>query len=372
MAELTERPFPPGAYPLVVVGSGPGGLQLSYRLTRLGVDHAVISADDGPGGMFRQWPLMQRLLSWTKPYAAGESHTREFERFDWNSLIGDKPAHRGLQVGFMDGTSSFPSRPEMQEGLTAFAERGGVRVRYGCRWEGTRKEGDDFVLSTTDGEYRAPIVVLAVGVAEPWRPATPGLDQVPHYGEMKSVAEYKGKRVFIVGKRNSAFEIANGLLPWAKSIVLASPSPARLFIETHSLVGVRARYSQPFEDDLLGGAVFVLAAAIDDIARDGDGYSVKTRDSDTSDEMTVTADEVICATGFRTPLLDLPDLGVTTFGQSRLPAQTPFWESNSVPGIYFAGTITQGAAGLRKFGQPSNSGAVQGHRYNARAGPAPR
>jgi hypothetical protein len=37
-----------------------------------------------------------------------------------------------------------------------------------------------------------------------------------------------------------------------------------------------------------------------------------------------------------------------------------------VPGIYFAGTLTQGFAGLRKHGIPSNSGAVQGHRYNAR------
>ena len=63
---------------------------------------------------------------------------------------------------------------------------------------------------------------------------------------------------------------------------------------------------------------------------------------------------------------DLPQLGVATFGQSRLPAQTPFWESATVPGIYFAGTIMQGSQGLRKHGIPSNSGAVQGYRYNAR------
>jgi hypothetical protein len=55
-----------------------------------------------------------------------------------------------------------------------------------------------------------------------------------------------------------------------------------------------------------------------------------------------------------------------TFGQSGLPAQTAFWESATVPAIYFAGTISQGAAGLKKYGVPSNSGAVHGHRYNAR------
>jgi hypothetical protein len=34
--------------------------------------------------------------------------------------------------------------------------------------------------------------------------------------------------------------------------------------------------------------------------------------------------------------------------------------------VYFAGTINQGAGGLKKYGAPSNSGAVQGYRYNAR------
>ena len=45
--------------------------------------------------------------------------------------------------------------------LEAFAERTGVRVRYGCRWTATRREptadGDTFVLETTDGEYRTRV-----------------------------------------------------------------------------------------------------------------------------------------------------------------------------------------------------------------------
>src|SRR3954470_24512807 len=82
--------------------------------------------------------------------------------------------------------------------------------------------------------------------------------------------------------------------------------------------------------------------------------------------MSVEADDVIAATGFTCPLQDLPDVGVTTFGASGLPALTPFWESVSVPGIHFAGTITQAAGGLKKHGIPANSGAVHGHRYNGR------
>ncbi len=83
-------------------------------------------------------------------------------------------------------------------------------------------------------------------------------------------------------------------------------------------------------------------------------------------DLVIEADDVIAATGFVTPLVDLPALGVSTFGASVLPVQTPWWESASVPGIFFAGTIGQGAKGLRKHGIPANSGAVHGARYNAR------
>jgi thioredoxin reductase len=371
VAELTERPFPPGSYPVVVVGSGPGGLQVSYSLSRLGVEHAVLSADEAPGGMFRRWPFFQRLLSWTKPYAPVARAARAYERYDWNSLLADEPENRALMIGFMDGTSYFPSRPEMEQNLAAFAERAGVRVRYGCRWTATRREegpaGETFVLETTDGEYRAGTIIFAVGIAEPYVPQTPGIEHAAHYAATRSADSYADKRVLIIGKQNSGFELASGLLPWARRIILSSPSPAKLSVNTRSLVGIRARYVQPYEDHVLGGGVAILDAATGAIEPAADGtFTVRLRPSAGGEEIAIEVDEVIAATGFVTPLGDLPALGVTTFGQSRVPALTPYWESVSVPGIYFAGTISQGAAGLKKHGQPANSGAVHGSRYNAR------
>jgi thioredoxin reductase len=370
MAELS-RPFPPGEYPVVVVGSGAGALQVSYSLGRLGVNHAVISADPSAGGMFRRWPFFQRLLSWTKPHAPVDRGTRAYERYDWNSLLGETPETRAIQPELMDGSSYFPSRPEMEANLVAFADRAGVAVRYGCRWTATKLEEDAagrrFVLETTDGHYSCSALVVAVGVAEPRTPPGLGMELTSHYADVRPAETYAGKRVFIIGKQNSGFELASGLLPWARQLVLSSPSPARLSVDTRSLVGIRARYVQPYEDHVLGGGVSVLDAAIDRIERAADGsFIVRLRRTDGGADMAIEADEVIAATGFVTPLVDLPELGVATFGASTLPAQTPWWESASLPGVFFAGTIGQGAKGLQKHGIPANSGAVHGARYNAR------
>ena len=365
------RPFPPGSYPAVVVGSGPGALQVSYSLRAAGVQHAVVSADEMPGGMFRRWPFFQRLLSWTKPHAPATRGSRAYERYDWNSLLGTTPETRAIQPEFMDGTSYFPSRAEMESNLATFVERAGVQVRYGCRWTATRREpgapGGEFVVETTDGEYRTGTLVVAVGVAEPYVPAGPAAAVATHYADVRTPESYAGHRLLIIGKQNSGFELANGFLPWACQIVLVSPSHARLSVETRSLVGVRARYVQPYEDHVLGGGVSILDAAVDGLERQVDGsFLVDLRRTDRDGHLRLEVDDIIAATGFTCPLLDLPEIGVTTVGASRVPTQTPWWESTAVPGIFFAGTIGQGAKGLQRHGIPSNAGAVHGARYNAR------
>ena len=198
---MIERPFPPGDYEVVVVGSGPGGLQTSYWLRRLGIGYAVLSADTEPGGMFRSLPVYQRLISWTKPDAPVERGTREYERYDHNSLVAAERELQATVPEFMDRSFDLPSRPEMEQALAAFAERAGLGVRYGCRWIGTRREEDRWVLETPDGDYRCRAAVLAVGMTEPWRPQLPGIEAVPHYVETRSPSDYAGRSVFIVGKR---------------------------------------------------------------------------------------------------------------------------------------------------------------------------
>jgi thioredoxin reductase len=365
VAVVDPRPYPPGAYDVVVVGSGPGGLQTAYALDRLGVDYALISRDPEPAGMFRRYPIFERLISWTKPEAPFERRTREYEWYDHNSLVADEPENRAIVPELMDRSYDVPSRHEMQQALLAFQSQTRIKVRHECEWLSTRAEDGGFVLETSDGDYRCRVAVFAIGMTEPWKSNIPGIENAPHYVETQQPSAYKGKRVFVIGKRNSGFEVANGLLPWASQVVLASPRPVRTDLLARS--PLRTRYLQPYDEHVRGGSgSIVVDASIARIDRRGDGYLVRAHGTTMPGELTFECDEVIVATGFRAPLGDLPALGVATVTDGRLPAQSPYWESLSVPGIYFAGNVTQAAPGLRKHGVASNSSSVNGFRYNAR------
>jgi thioredoxin reductase len=253
----------------------------------------------------------------------------------------------------------------MEAALVEFATRGDVRVRYGCEWLSTRRDETGFVLGTSDGEYRCRVCVFAIGVTEPWVAPIPGLEAAPHYVAANAPERYQGKSVFIVGKRNSGFELAQGLLPWARCIVLGSPRPVDTAMLAFSPLSIR--YLSPYTEHIRGGTgSYVVDAAIERVERNADGYRIHASGTTWDGELELEVDEVIAATGFRAPVRDLPIVGVAMVNDGRMPAQTPYWESVSVPGIYFAGNMTQASPGLRKHGATSSSGSVNGYRYNAR------
>ena len=361
-----ERPFEPGDYDVVVVGSGPGGLQTSYCLRALGVRHAVLSRDDCAGGMFQRFPIFQRLITWTKPDAPVERTSREYEWYDHNSLLADEPELKALVPGLMDRAFDLPARAEMEAGIAGFAKQAGIDVRYECEWKSTRVDDDGrLVLVTSDGEYRARAVVFALGVTEPWKADVPGLEHAAHYVDTRDPARYEDRDVFVVGKRNSGFEVAQGILPWARSITLGSPRPVQT--EALALSALRTRYLHPYDEYMRGGpGTYVIDVTIERIERDGERFRVFTRGTTWDGQLEFDVDDVIAATGFRTPVRDLPDLGLVTVADGRIPALTPFWESVSLPGAYFAGNASQGARGLGKRGAGASSSAVNGFRYNAR------
>ena len=273
-----------------------------------------------PGGMFRRWPFFQRLLSWTKPYAPrGADRARvpalRLEQPRWPS----SPSCASLQTEFMDGSSYFPSRPEMQANLEAFAERAGIAVRYGCRWEshaargrrpGRRRRSS---LETSDGEYRSRYLVLrgrrrrSRGARRRRASSTPATTPTR--------ATRRGTRASgcsSSASRTPGFELASGLASWASAITCRSPV-ARQDVDRDAVAG---RASGPAtcsrsRTTSSGWGCRLLDASIDAIdAASATRFRVDLKRTDNGEALSVEADEVIAATGFTCPLLDLPALGV--------------------------------------------------------------
>ena len=178
------RPFPPGEYPVVVVGSGPGALQLSHALDRLGIHHATLTADPSPGGMFRRLAVLPAPPVVDQAARAGDPAGRAGEWYDWNSLARDDPALRAIMPALMDGSSSFPSRPDMEENLVTFVARAGLQIRYDCPWLSTARRRPPTVDSCSrprDGEYTC--ATRSSPSAWPSRGSRrrPALELRPHY-----------------------------------------------------------------------------------------------------------------------------------------------------------------------------------------------
>ncbi|NUP79379.1 MAG: NAD(P)-binding domain-containing protein, partial [Nonomuraea sp.] len=73
-----------GDHRFLIVGAGPGGLQLSYFLQRAGADYLTLEREPAPGGFFRRYPRHRRLISLNKVHT-GEKDREIQLRWDWNS-----------------------------------------------------------------------------------------------------------------------------------------------------------------------------------------------------------------------------------------------------------------------------------------------
>jgi cation diffusion facilitator CzcD-associated flavoprotein CzcO len=78
---------------VIIIGAGPGGLQLAYCLKKLGVDHVVLERGQRLAGFFRKFPRHRRLISVNKPNTGFDDPQTNL-RWDWHSLLEDDLSQR--------------------------------------------------------------------------------------------------------------------------------------------------------------------------------------------------------------------------------------------------------------------------------------
>ncbi|MDY7084844.1 MAG: NAD(P)-binding domain-containing protein [Actinomycetota bacterium] len=346
----------------LIIGAGPAGLQLAALLEDAGdrPDYLVLEAGDGPGMFFRTYPRHRTLISINKT-RTGTNDPELNLRNDWNSLLTDDPAL--LFTGYTG--RYFPDASVMVRYLADFAVKTGVNVRYNTRVTTISRTGDEFAVRAGDETYRAKRVIVATGMSRQHRPDIPGLELAEGYDEMPvDPHDFLDQRVLILGKGNSAFETADNLIETTSLIHVAGPHSIKLAWRTHYVGHLRAVNNNFLDTYQLKSANAILDGTVRGIETDGDELKV-TFAFARADEVVkeLRYDRVLVCTGFGFDASVFDDSARPSLAiDDRFPAQTSAWESVNVPGLYFAGTLTQ----QRDF-KKSTSGFIHGFRYSVRA-----
>jgi cation diffusion facilitator CzcD-associated flavoprotein CzcO len=372
----------------IIVGAGPAGLASAVAMRAVGLEVTVLEKADSVGAVWR----------------------RHYDRLH---LHTDRK-HSGLPgLAMPPAYPTYPSRQQVVDYLESYAARFDIRPAFNTTVSSIRRDGSEWCAHTVQGPIRAPVVVVATGIADaPYRPSWPGSEAyrslVIHSSEYRNPDAFAGKRVLVVGFGNSGGEIALDLavagidvalsvrgpvqilprdllgfpiLAWA---ILYRPLPARLVdvinapilrlatgpIEKWGLRRAAKGPRQMVDED--GRAPLIDVGTLDRI-RDG---SIKIRggiDRFTPDGVVfadATSEDfgaIILATGFRPDLRRLvPDVeGV--FDRRGLPLLTG--RATSAPGLYFCGQITSPAGQLREIGLEARRIAEISKRYLAALGP---
>ena len=116
-------------------------------------------------------------------------------------------------------------------------------------------------------------------MTEPWVPPIPGLELGMHYVHVSSAPDrYEDRRVVIVGKRNSAFEVGEAIVrSGLRELTLVSPRPPDLARLARS--PLRPWYLTPYDEHVRGApGRYVLNASVERIERRGQEFLLHALD----------------------------------------------------------------------------------------------
>lgn len=344
----------------LIIGAGPAGLQLGYYLKKANRNFTILEAGDCAGAFFKKFPRHRTLISINKAFT-GYDDPEVNLRWDWNSLLCDEERFQ-----FKNYTEEyFPPADRLVDYLKDFTEHYQLPVQTNTRVvEVSGRDGDFRVTDQNGRVHEAECVVVATGLFKPFIPDIPGIEHAEPYTSVSVDAkEFTNKQVLIIGKGNSGFETADHLVPRAAVIHVCSPNPLKLAWQTHFVGNLRAVNNNLLDTYQLKSQNGVLDATIEKIEKTDEGYAVSYSYTHAHGEKEVLHyDRIINSTGF---VFDnsifaadtRPELAI----DDRLPAQTRAWESQNIPGLFFAGVLTQ----MRDY-KESTSAFIHGFRYNSR------
>lgn len=352
----------------VIVGAGPAGLQMAYLMERGGYEYVVVEASDTAAAFFKTQPRHRQLLSLNKRFNGFPE--REFNmRHDWNSLLTEDP-----DPLFGDYSEDlYPKADDLMRYFCDFAERHRLRIRYNSRITRVERAATgEFVLTDVEGRhYGCKRLLMGTGACAPYLPKSiDGIELAAGYEDhVIDPKHYENKTVLIIGRGNSAFEVANHLAGHAAIIHVAIGNrPIQLAWETHSVRHVRSINNtmlEMFHVKALHGA---LGLNVRKISRaDGGGFEVIAEEEVPNWqepgmlELKLRYDHVIRCTGFKyvTPEIFSDDVRPQADHQTKYPVLDSSWQSTT-PNLFYIGTA------MAARDRQAASSFIHGFRYNVR------
>lgn len=179
-------------YDAVVIGAGQAGLSASYHLRRLGLEHVVLDANDGPGGAWQH---------------------------RWDSLrMVDVHGVADLPQGAAPRRSHERANVVLPAWFARYEEDWGLPVERPVRVDRVTSEGELLVVQAGERTWRTRTLVNATGTwTQPFLPYYPGLEtfrgEQLHTADYPGPEHFAGKRVLVVGGGASAVQFLGELAP---------------------------------------------------------------------------------------------------------------------------------------------------------------
>lgn len=354
-------------YENVIVGAGPAGLQMGYHLQQAGRSYLILEAGEQAGTFFERFPRHRTLLSINKRF--NRYPELEFNlRHDWNSILSDRSGPRFTSYS----EELFPHADDLVRYLNDYARAFALNLRVRARVCSVqpRPEGGFRLTDESGRTYHADRMFLATGAVRPWVPPdVEGIDLAEGY-EDHSIdrAGYVGQRVAIIGRGNSAFEVANHLAGHAAMIHLIVARRVKFAWNTHYPGDLRAINNTVIDMYHLKSLHAMLGLDVRAIRkRDDSTFELQTEervahwDPPVIRHNSYVYDRVIRCTGWRYAPSELfePGSGPRLDRRGRFFELDASWQT-TVPGLYCIGTSMQ--CRDRK----AATSFIHGFRYNVR------
>lgn len=194
---------------VLVVGAGPSGIGVAAALKQAGVTDMQIIDSREIGSSFLNWPHQMSLLT-------PSFHSNSFGLTDLNAIDPETSPADYLRT-------QHPKGEQYAKYLKAVASYHELPFHIGIRVTALKKEGDQFVATTNQGDVYAETVVWATGqFFFPRDLAFPGAELAMHSSKVKDWKELQGDEFTIIGGYESGLDAALNLVDLGKSVCLHS------------------------------------------------------------------------------------------------------------------------------------------------------